>query len=650
MCGICGIIGSEEPSIAAARVRAMMNAMAHRGPDGEGALTFPGVSFGMRRLSIIDIPGGQQPIWNEDGTLAVIFNGEIYNFRELRAFLENHGHRFSTLSDTETIVHAYEMWGSECARHLRGMFAFAVVEFSHGRERHAQRVFLARDRVGIKPLYYAFAGNCFLFASELRSLLASGGISRHLSPEAVSGYLLFGCACEPMSMVQGISSIPPGYCGYVPADKPLSFDPKPYWGVSDATTPPHSPASAASEQVRTDLEDSVRCHLIADVPVGIFLSSGLDSTTLAAIATKQKADVKTFTVAFTEEGFNEAALARSTAERLGAEHSEFILTGNEMLSRLDEAISGFDQPSADGLNTYFVSWAACQAGLKVALSGLGSDEIFGGYASFRDTLRLSRLMRVGTYFPTALRKGAARATLSIYRGRRSDSLKKAASAFVRPDGFPHPYFFTRALFTTEAAATLLKSSESWNNSAWWGWFARIASQADGLDAFTAVSWLELRSYLVNMLLRDTDAMSMRHSLEVRVPFLDDPLLRTVLSYPQSTKKGGLHKALLAGAVRDLVPSDVIRRRKRTFTLPWEVWLRGPLRQQVQTSLANCDPRLKEIIDIDAVMNIWRGFLAGRGSWSRPWSFFVLNEWTKRNITEGPRSFVSGHTAAAPVVP
>lgn len=648
MCGICGIIGIEDQPVE--RVRAMMSAMMHRGPDGQGLLANPKVAIGMRRLSIIDLPGGQQPIWNEDRTLALVLNGEIYNFRELRASLQHHGHVFSTQSDTEVILHAYEMWGSECVRHLRGMFAFALVEFSAGDEKRPKRVFLARDRMGIKPLYYAFDHGRLLFSSEVRSLLASSCIPARLSAQAVSGYLLFGCACEPASLIEGIRSVPPGHCGYVSADEPLSFVPKPYWTLADATDPPQSVRSAA-EQVRAALEDSVRCHLIADVPIGVFLSSGLDSTALAAIAARQNSSIKTFTLVFTEQDFSEAAIARSTAVRLGTEHSELLLTGEDMLSRVDEAIHGFDQPSADGINTYFVSWAARQAGLKVALSGLGSDELFGGYSTFQSTPRLARLLRAGRYLPQWLHRKAALAVLSLYKSNvQSDPARKAASAFLQPEDFPHPYFFNRMLFTPGASVALQRSSEAWRESNWWQWFASISSEADQLDSFSAISWLEIRSYLVNMLLRDTDTMSMRNSLEVRVPFLDDPLLRTVLSCPERNKKQrGTRKALLVQAVRDLIPGDLLRQPKRTFTLPWEIWLRGPLRERVSSSLANCHPSLAEIIDIGAVLNVWQDFLAGRRSWSRPWSIFVLNEWTKRNITEVPGSLVSEGKAAATAI-
>lgn len=655
MCGICGIIGNENQTAAMGQVQRMMQAMMHRGPDGEGLFAAGGAAFGMRRLSIIDLAGGQQPTWNESGTLAVVFNGEIYNFRELRRSLEGHGHAFSTQSDTETLVHAYETWGADCVRHLRGMFAFAVMELPDGKMNRARRVFLARDRMGIKPLYYAFAGGDFLFASEVRALLASDCIPRQLSSSSISSYLLFGSVCEPMTLIEGIRSLPPGYCGYVSADAPTRFEPKPYWTVSDAaqSSEMHSAGSGA-EHIRAALEDSVRCHLISDVPLGVFLSSGIDSTALAAIASKQCARIKTFTVVFSEQEFSEAELARSTADRLGTEHSELLLTGEEMRVRLDEAIAGFDQPSADGMNTYFISWAARQACLKVALSGLGSDEIFGGYSTFRATAQISRLMASARFSPEFLRKMAVRVGLwGAPNGMSPDRIRKASSAFTQPTDLPHPYYFTRTLFVPEAAGEMLRTSpDTWKNSPWWQWLSKAAEDTAQLDRFTAVSWLENRSYLVSMLLRDTDTMSMCHSLEVRVPFLDDALLTMALSCPESAKdKKGVRKSLLIEALGDLIPANIVQQPKRTFTLPWEVWLRGPLRQQVQSSLSNCDPCLASIIDTSEVTKIWEGFLAGRTSWSRPWSIFVLNEWVTRNLTSASNVLASASDgkAAAPAL-
>jgi len=635
------VIGWEDQTQAALTLRCMMRAMEHRGPDGNGVLTALGAALGMQRLSIIDLPGGDQPIWNENSTLAVVFNGEIYNFRELRCSLESAGHVFRTQSDTEVIVHAYETWGEDCVRHLRGMFAFAILEIPEGRAGRPRRIFLARDRMGIKPLYHAIAENKFFFASEVRALLASNCIPRRLSSGALPSYLLFGSVGEPMTLVDGIYSLPPGHCGYVSCDQPsASFRPKTYWSVADAARldAPEPPGTSPIARVRAALEDSVRCHLLADVPLGIFLSSGIDSTALAALASRQRSGIKTFTVIFSEQEFSEGVLARRTADLLGTEHSELLLSGAEMQSRLDDAVAAFDQPSADGINTYFVSWAARQAGLKVALSGLGSDEIFGGYSTFSSTPRVARMVAFSRWLPSPLRAGGTASFRAFARfGSHPDSVLKLASAFSGPADFPHPYFFTRTLFPPRVVSRLLRVG--WEDSLWSAWMIATAAQAAPLDPFTAVSWLEIRSYLVNMLLRDTDSMSMRHSLEVRVPFLDHPLVELTLGLPESVKKSnGVRKALLIEALADLLPKEIASQTKRTFTLPWEHWLRGPLRDRVESALTNCDQVLADIIDKKEVRSVWQNFLTGRTSWSRPWSLFVLNEWVRRNvacITESP---------------
>jgi asparagine synthase (glutamine-hydrolysing) len=626
---------------AAACVRRMMAAMSHRGPDGEGWFLAPGAAIGMRRLSIIDLPGGNQPVWNESGDLAVVFNGEIYNFRELRRALESAGHRFRTQSDTEVIVHAYEEWGEDCVRHLRGMFAFAVLEMLNGKSGHPRRIFLARDRLGIKPLYYAHLAGKFLFASEVRSLLASECVPRRLCPDAVNAYLLFGSVCEPMTLVDGVHSLPPGHRGFVScADAANSFRPEAYWGLRDSESPETAarPKPSPVEHLRSLLEDSVRLHLEADVPLGVFLSSGVDSTAIATIAARQRSGIRTFTVIFPEQEFSEAGLAQQTARRLGTQHEELLLNGEEMSARLGEAVAAFDQPSMDGVNTFFVSWAARQAGLKVALSGLGSDELFGGYGTFRAVPRLARLVSLFRWLPTPIRQAAAASIeKTASRRRRVDAARKVAAAVFDPSDLPHPYFFTRTLFPPRSAAAMLRTNGNADPAPFWrDWMASEASQVTSLDAFNSVSWLETRSYLVNTLLRDTDTMSMRHSLEVRVPFLDHPLVEWTFRLPEAVKrKNGQRKALLIQALGDLLPSEIVNQRKRTFTLPWEIWLRVALRDRVEASLSSVCSSLAPILKESAVAGVWRDFLARRTSWSRPWSLFILNEWTRTNLETGP---------------
>jgi asparagine synthase (glutamine-hydrolysing) len=663
MCGICGVIGIQSNGESEAVVRRMMAAMLHRGPDEDGILLSPPVAAGMRRLSIIDLPGGSQPVWNETGTLAVVFNGEIYNFRVLREELESAGHKFRTRSDTEVIVHAYEEWGENCVARLHGMFAFAIIEMPQGRAGRATRVFIARDSLGIKPLYYAQYGGAFLFASELRALLASGFVPACLSADAVPSYLLFGSVGEPMTMVDGVYSLLPGHSMALPGDDPARApEPKSYWNITQIIEKGAEEGRAAKNSgsstspaatVRSLLETAVRNHLVADVPVGVFLSSGLDSTAIAALAGRVQNGIHTFTVAFPDTEFSEADFARRTAERIGSQHSELKISGDDMVARLDEAISSFDQPSMDGINTYFVSWAARQAGLKVALSGLGSDELFGGYNTFRATTSVARIAAISRFIPRPVRAF----TTSRLKNSRSfraspDALGKAFAACLDPGMLPHPYFFTRTLFTPQTVATRMREgANSWSSMPWMKWLSGVARQARAMDRFTAVSWLELRAYLANTLLRDTDAMSMRHSLEVRVPFLDVPLVEYVLGLPESVKRGsGRSKALLVEALGDLLPDEIVNQPKRTFTFPWEFWMRGKLGDRVAVTLGDWAPALDTCLGSSFGQAVWRNFLRGHTTWSRPWSLYVLNEWVKRNLVAQPAGNVERQKAIAVHVP
>ena len=663
MCGICGIIGCDSREESAAALSRMLRSIFHRGPDEEGELLAPRFAAGIRRLSIIDLAGGTQPIWNETRTLAICFNGEIYNFRELRDELIAAGHKFGTHSDTEVILHAYEQWGARGFARLHGMFAFVLAEMPEGSAGPVKRAILARDRFGIKPLYYSVVDGSLVFASEVRALLASGVVRQQISAEAVASYLLFGSVGEPNTLIDGVYSLPPGHFAEIDVQTPgVNLESKPFWKTEfhgpasgGSTSRPHRASpSAVFSRVRSYLDQAVQSHLIADVPVGIFLSGGLDSTAIAALAARSHPGIHTFTVAFPDLEFSEAGDARRTAERLGTQHCEFVLSGDEMLARLDEAAGAFDQPSMDGINTYFVSWAARQSGLKVALSGLGSDEIFGGYPTFRTTGAVARLSTLACLFPRAMRGSLAAMARAIRpKSSSNPAFEKGIAAFLDPQALPHPYFFTRALFTYQqlASAGVLPGNGP-GSAPWWNWLANSASEAAQADPFTAISWLELRSYMLNTLLRDTDAMSMAHSLEVRVPFLDVPLVEYLLSLP-GPEKTGPHgpKSLLIGALGDLLPENVashVGGRKRTFTFPWEKWLRGPLRSRVSDGFADWSPALAPIIGRDFAMRVWHEFQQGRTTWSRPWSLYVLNEWAKRHLQHGSADRVRGRAKTPPV--
>jgi asparagine synthase (glutamine-hydrolysing) len=626
----------------------MTAAMRHRGPDEQGFLIgeprASGLALGMSRLSIIDLPSGQQPIWNENHDVAVVFNGEIYNYKDLRGRLTRCGHKFGTQSDTEVLVHAWEEWGEDCLTELRGMFAFALLDL---RQRFAISpiLFLARDPLGIKPLYYTQTAEGFAFASEVRALLAADKSLGTLSQDALTSYLLFGSVSEPVTMLEGVFSLPPGHrmLLYVP-DRRRTPRARPWWD------PTRSPAardpkkiydlSTAAQRLRPLLEDAVTSHLVADVPVGLFLSSGLDSGAMAALAGKAHPGIRSFTLTFPHTAYDEADLARTVSARCGTQHQEVPLDGDAMLARLAEALGALDQPSMDGINTYFVSWAAREVGLKVALSGLGGDELFAGYKTFRDVPRMARLVRAAYFVPAALRGALSSLIKSLAERKNSpDAAKKAAAAWNEPDRLPNPYFYARALFPLGTLETLIEPRfrPSTINAdgvtldpTWLGWLERASDESRKMEPVAGISWLEMRTYMASTLLRDTDSVSMARSLEVRVPLLDTPLVEFVNALPdEARRQPDQQKALLTEALGGLLPAEILGQRKRTFTLPWEQWLRGPLKARLEASLREPASALAAHLKPHALSAVWNDFLGGRTSWSRPWAVYVLNEWCRR---------------------
>jgi len=648
VCGICGVAFASRSAEAESRVKSMTAAMRHRGPDEQGFLIgeprASGLALGMSRLSIIDLPSGHQPIWNENHDVAVVFNGEIYNYKELRGRLTRCGHQFGTQSDTEVLVHAWEEWGEDCLTELRGMFALALLDL---RQRFAISpiLFLARDPLGIKPLYYTQTAEGFAFASEVRALLAADKSLGALSQDALTSYLLFGSVSEPVTMLEGVFSLPPGHrmLLYVP-DRRRTPRARPWWD------PSRSPAardpkkiydlSSAAKRLRPLLEDAVTSHLVADVPVGLFLSSGLDSSAIAALAGKAHPGIRSFTLTFPNTAYDEAELARTVSTRCGTQHKEVPLDGDAMLTRLDEALGALDQPTMDGINTYFVSWAARQVGLKVALSGLGGDELFAGYKTFTDVPRMANLVRAAYFVPAALR-GALSPLIKSLAGQKNspDAAKKVVAAWSQPDRLPNPYFYARALFPLGTLETLIEPRfrPSTINAdgvtldpTWLGWLERASDESRKMEPVAGISWLEMRTYMASTLLRDTDSVSMARSLEVRVPLLDTPLVEFVNALPDEARRvPDQQKALLTESLGDLLPAEILGQRKRTFTLPWEQWLRGPLKARLATSFAAPASALAPQLKPNALNTVWNDFLSGKTSWSRPWALYVLNEWCRR---------------------
>ena len=638
MCGICGVVATDPRRDVSVLTRQMMSALVHRGPDSAGALDEPGISLGMRRLSIIDRATGNQPVFNEDGDVAVIFNGEIYNFVELRCELEAAGHVFRSRSDTEAIVHAYEEWGDACLGRLRGMFGLAIYDrrrVVNGRAQSGRRLLLARDRLGIKPLYYTRVDGLLLFSSEVRSLLASRVVPREMSQAGLESYLLFGSVCEPATLIDGVRSLPPGHSLTIDGGAALNgCAPVSYWALPSGSANGSHTREETAHTLRALLEDSMRVHLISDEPLGVFLSGGVDSTTLAALAGRARSGVRCYTIRFSERDFDESDVARRTAAALGLQQEELQIGPSDMLGSLDAALDALDQPSVDGINTYCVAGAVRATGVKVALSGLGGDELFGGYRTFQWMPRLQQLSQAARLAPSALRRGGAKAIVSAGRWiDKAEETDRIAALWRDPDALPHPFFFARAVFGPREIHRLVRPwMPAASGEAWRRWIRDTAETAGTLDGFTATSYLEIRSYMLNTLLRDADAMSMAHSLELRVPLLDHPVVEFVSAQPSASKqRSHAYKPLLVDAVGDLLPAEVLTRPKQGFTFPWRDWLRGPLAPRVESQFEQLAPALRGRLNDRAIFDAWTDFGSGRAGWLRPWSLYVLSEWSRRHL-------------------
>jgi len=603
MCGIAGVIGVRGGGRTdEAELTALRDAQTHRGPDDAGLWLSEDstVGLGHRRLSIIDLsPAGHQPMSSADGRLHIVFNGEIYNFAALREELEGLGHAFRSRSDTEVVLLGYRAWGRGVLDRLRGMFAFAL----HDAER--RETLLARDPLGIKPLYWTDDGRRVLFASEvqaLRQVTDDGG----LDAEGLALCLLWGSIPPPRTLHRGIRALPPG-CWARVRDGGLE-EPTPFWRLGDAFghDEPHSEAEAALA-ARAALEDTARAHLVADVPVGAFLSGGVDSSALVGLLSAEQARLRTVTLSFDVADLDEGALAREAAELYGTDHREIPIRVEEIRERMPDAIRALDQPSVDGVNTYFVSEAAVRAGLKVAVSGVGGDEVFGGYTTFERVPRIRRLRRAVPVGATLVASAMDRLPGGRVTSRVSNGLRFATD-------LPGAYVAERSLFT-QAEVRRLLAPELADAVVDPAAELRERSGANALPEAERVSALELRQYMLSQLLRDTDAVSMRHSLEVRTPLVDRELLERACRIPPPLRHAGPAKRRLREAPTPPVPEALWNRRKQGFTLPFDHWLKT----------GGIELRLPEHpwLRPDAVENIVSGFRTGRVHFSRVWILHVL---------------------------
>jgi asparagine synthase (glutamine-hydrolysing) len=553
----------------------------------------------------------------------LIFNGEIYNFQEIRGELERLGHRFTSTGDTEVLLKAYGQWGEACLERLVGMFAFAVWDARR------ERLFLARDRLGEKPLYYYEGPGLFLFASEVRSLLSTGLAPRRLDSVGLASYLAFGAVQDPRTIIDGIRSLPPGHTLVWEKNQ---YAVRRYWSLAEvAARPPatDSPQEAV-KGVRQHLLKAVAQRLVSDVPLGAFLSGGVDSSSIVALTREVRDDPPdTFSVLFGDPKFSEADYSSRVVREFGCRHHQIQLTESGLLRDLPRALASMDQPTMDAINTYVVSQATKQAGITVALSGLGGDEVFAGYTNFVSVPQMMKFHRyAGWLWPVA--KGIH----ALLEGTQTNRLAKMVALAGHDYYGDQPYFLARALFLPGTVHALMPSLPQNGSLA----AALNLCEGDGglckLDAVNQVSVLEGSTYMSNMLLRDTDCMSMAHALEVRTPLLHHPLWEYVLPLAGRMKLDShLPKPLLLRAAGLRLPEEIYLRRKMGFTLPFERWMQNGLRAEVEQELL--DPTPPELFPLDAreVTSVWKAFLAGKTSWSRPWALYALKRWTRRNIGE-----------------
>lgn len=618
MCGIAGFARTSAWDASAETLSRMAASMAHRGPDDEGTVLLDGhhgsVGLCARRLAIQDLSSaGHQPMRSRSGNV-IAFNGEVFNVKRLRRELIRLGSVFRGSSDTEVVLQAYNQWGPGCIEHLRGMFALAVWD---ERERS---LLLARDRMGIKPLYRAQVGDGLAFASELRTLVLGGFVAPELSPAGVLSFLRLGAVQEPYTIVDGVSEVPPGHFE-IWRDGCLSTHE--YWSLEAVFRRPRAGFSRAGavEVIREKLEDAIETHLVSDVPLGVFLSGGIDSTALVALVTRVAEEPpRTVSVVFPEREYTEDRYIEEISEHYRTQHTSIHLDAQAVIDYVPQALEAMDQPTIDGVNTFIVSSVARSSGLTVALSGVGGDELFGGY----DTFRLApRLVAIQRRVPSTIRLLAARLLdLAGQNGDRHEKLKQ----WLRGNdlGLQAAYALRRELFGSVVATHLHSGSNDASDS-----LPGICVPGGLPDELNSLSYYELAVYMRNMLLRDTDVMSMASSLEVRVPLLDHELVELVAGMPGEWKGGtSPPKPLLVDALRDLIPAGVYQRKKIGFTLPYEHWLRGPLRGKVEDVLLDDSfgGTASVLLDGVKVRDIWERFCGGKTYWTRPWALFVLKSW------------------------
>lgn len=618
MCGINGII-SNTIEDKASRVKAMNGRLSHRGPDDEGLWQEGKVALGHRRLSIIDLSAaGHQPMVSACGRYVMVFNGEVYNFRELR---QKFDYPWKSLTDSEVVLAAWAETGAKSVGLFNGMFAFAVWD------KKEQSLSLVRDRLGIKPVYWCHNYNGFSFSSEVRALLASGAVSKALNEDSVVDYLRYQTVQAPDTILKEVQMLLPGTI--------LKFSLKSnevttdyYWNPFEKIEQ-KQPGSydEVKQKVRELFFESVERRLVADVSFGAFLSGGIDSSAVVgAMAGVSSSTIDTFNITFSDDAFSEAPYARHIARMHNTNHHEINLKPDDFLQLLPDALAAMDHPSGDGPNTWVVSKMTKEAGITMALSGLGGDEVFGGYAIFNRMMALEKKKWLWQ-LPRSLRQFAGKNLATIKPGVASLKVKRLLE--MKNYSFEEAFAISRqALMDTQVEGMLNRDTLPVHNPV--QWLVDQNMDSDG-GVLSRVSVSELTTYMQNVLLRDSDQMSMAHALEVRVPFLDHELVEYVLSLPDNLKRPVTPKKLLVDSMPDLLPGYIVNRPKMGFVFPWRDWLKGEMYSYADERIRSISRR--ELFNENGVLDIWSRFLRGDASvtFSRVWPLVVLEEWVDRSI-------------------
>ncbi len=636
MCGICGLWGSPDSE----RTEQMVAAMHHRGPDDSGMYVDSNISLGMARLAVIDLnPTGHQPMSNPEQTVWIIFNGEIYNFREERAHLEKLGYQFSSTSDTEVILRMYEQYGDEFLLRLRGMFALAIYDKRKGVGK--ERLFLARDPLGIKPLLYSERGQTVLFASELKAMLASGLVSHEIDPVALRLLLTHGSVYQPRTMLKDVKALLPAHRMILENGK---IRIERYWSLGIDRCPElrNAPYEEQVQAVREAVSESLKLQLVSDVPLGAFLSGGVDSSVLVALMARQMGDrVKTFSVGFDDEGaaLDESREAARTAEYLGTAHTHVLVTGMDVRERILHIARSLDQPTVDGVNSYFISWAARKA-VTVAISGTGGDEMFAGYPWFQGMEAEALQPRS---WSAHIRANFARQHIfdPMLAGSSSEKLYRARTQAGFLSRYSLQYHAFGSLLTARLLEPAIRGAAKAGTAEHFD--LQQIDELSSAGVLERVSALCLRGYTGNQLLRDIDAASMAHSLEIRVPYLDPVVADITLSLPFKSKSGGGDtsnpalvntyrytgaKKILIDAGRSLLPPDFDIQPKRGFTMPFGAWLKGPLNDVMSDTLSETTVCRRGWFNPIEVHKVRDNFNSGAVGWGHPWLLMMTELWAR----------------------